>query len=290
MPSMDWDDLRYFLAVKRHGTLARAARALRINATTVGRRLAALEERVGARLFDRTPDGFVATEAGHALLPSAERMEEEALAVERRVFGSDQRLAGPIRLSTTEMIGTRFVTPHLPRFIASNPDIRVELSCSNLPVHLGRREADVALRLAKPREDNLVVKRLAQVDLSLYVARSYAEAHGRPNGGDLSGQRVILFADSRAFAIENEWIEKRLGSGRVVLRADSVSSIVSAAVAGLGVALLPRVVADTDPRLVRLDTEDAPEPRIIWQAVHRDLARSPRLRRLLDFLAEVFEA
>jgi DNA-binding transcriptional LysR family regulator len=286
---MHWDDLRYFLAVQRGGTLARAARVLRINATTVGRRLVALEERVGARLFDRTPDGYVLTRAGHELLPAAERMEAEALAIERQVSGADQRLSGTLRLSTTEMLGTRFIAPFLAKFAERHPEISVELSCSNVPVNLGRREADVALRLAKPREENLVVKRLAEIDLSLYASRGYLEAMGAPERPErsLSGQRVILFAASRAFAIENDWLEPRLSGAQVVMRSDSVSSIVSAVVSDLGIALLPRVVADADPRLVRIPTKSAPEPRVIWQAVHRDLARAPRVRALLDFLGEI---
>lgn len=164
---MNWDDLRYFLAVQRGGNLARAARALRINATTVGRRLVALEEHVGARLFDRTPEGYVLTRAGHELLPAAERMEADALAIERQVSGADQRLSGGLRLSTTEMLGTRFISPFLARFSKKHPEIRVELSCTNVPANLGRREADIALRLSRPREENLIVKRLGDVPLSL---------------------------------------------------------------------------------------------------------------------------
>ncbi|MFO0569664.1 MAG: LysR family transcriptional regulator [Polyangiaceae bacterium] len=111
---IDWDDLRVFLAVGRRGTLAKAASALGINATTVGRRLEKLEETAGARLFDRTPDGYALTSAGRDLLPRAERMEAEALALERAVRGADQREAGTVRLSVTEMLGTRFIAPHLP--------------------------------------------------------------------------------------------------------------------------------------------------------------------------------
>jgi DNA-binding transcriptional LysR family regulator len=292
MQSIDWDDFRYFLALHKQGNLARAARALRINATTVGRRLSALEEHVGARLFDRTPDGYVLTGAGHDFLPYAERMEAEAHSLERAVRGADQRIAGTVRLSTTEMLGTRFIAPQLARFAELHPEIVIDLNCTNLPVNLGRREADVALRLAKPREDNLVVKRLADIHLSLYASRDYLQRAGRPEDADegLSGHRVLLFAASRAFAIENDWFAPRLGGARVVLRSDSVSSIFSAAVAGLGIALLPDVVAGAEPALVRLATANAPEPRVIWQAVHQDLARAPRIRALLDFLAPAVAA
>jgi DNA-binding transcriptional LysR family regulator len=290
MAPIDWNDLRYFLAVHRSGTLALAARRLGINATTVGRRLTALEETTSARLFDRTPDGFRLTPAGHDLLPHAERMEAEALALERRVSGSDRRLEGVVKLSVTEMIGTRFVAPRVRRFQERHPGIILDLSCTNRPVSLGRREADIALRLLEPKEDNLVVKRLTAVDLALYASPRYLEKAGNPKRADssLEGHRVILFADARAFAVENAWLVRRMDGARAVLRSDSVSSVYSAAAAGVGIALLPRVVADADPGLVRIDTRDAPEPRTIWQAVHRDLSRTPRIRAVLEFLAEVF--
>jgi DNA-binding transcriptional LysR family regulator len=286
---IDWDDLRYLLAIHRSGTLARAASELGINATTVGRRLSTLEERVQARLFDRTPEGYVLTPVGRDLLPRAERMEAEALAAERDVHGRDQRAAGSVRLSATEMLATRFIAPHLSRFREHYPEITLELACTNHVVSLSRREADVALRLARPREENVVTRKLASVPLALYAALRYLDAHGAPRDADASlrGHSVLLFAASRMFAVENDWLAARLDDAHVALRADSVSSIYSATVAGVGIALLPRAVADRDGRLVRLDTSSAPEPRTIWQAVHTDLQRSARVRAVLAFLAQI---
>ena len=138
---LDWDDLRYFLAVQRARTLAGASAKLGINATTVGRRLTALEDRMGARLFDRTPTGYLLTAAGQDLVERAERMESEALAAERTVVGADQRRGGVVRVSVTEMLATRFVTPQLARFHDAHPEITLELNCTTRSVHLGRREA-----------------------------------------------------------------------------------------------------------------------------------------------------
>ena len=288
---LDWDDLRYFLAIHRAGTLARAAAELSINATTVGRRLTNLEERVEARLFDRTPEGYVLTLTGRDLLPRAERMEAEALGVAREVNGRDQKAAGTVRLSATEMLATRFITPHLPSFRALHPELTLELECTNRSLNLGRRETDIALRLARPREEDVVTKKLASVPLSLYASHRYLDTHGAPADPErsLRGHTAILFASSRLFAIENEWLQKRLAGAHVALRSDSVSSIYAAAIAGLGIALLPRAVASLDGRLVRLDTDTAPEPRTIWQAVHKDLVRAARIRAVLDFLAQVLE-
>jgi DNA-binding transcriptional LysR family regulator len=288
---IDWDDLRYFLAVHRHGSLAKAGAALKTNPTTVGRRLTALEERMDARLFERTPSGFVATPAGLDLLPHAERIESEMLAVERGLAGADRRLSGTVRVTATEMIATRFIAPELGSFHETYPEITMDLACTNRSVDLERREADIALRLARPAQGDLVIRKLSHVRLGLYASRDYLERRGTPTSADteLDGHDVLLFATSRAFAIENEWMERRLGSATVALRSDSVSSIYSAALVGLGIALLPRVVAEREPSLVRIPTRDEPEPRVIWQMVHRDLQKIPRIRAVLDFLARVLE-
>jgi DNA-binding transcriptional LysR family regulator len=283
---LDWDDLRYFLAVQRARTLAGASARLGINATTVGRRLSALEEQVGARLFDRTPTGYLLTASGQDLVERAERMESEALAAERSVVGADQRRGGIVRVSVTEMLATRFVAPRLASFHDTNPEITLELNCTNRSVHLGRREADIALRLSRPSEENVVTRQLAKIPLCLYAARSYVDTWGLPPDPErsLRGHRVLMFADHRGFRIENQWLDQRRDGARVVLRSDSVSSLYSAAVAGVGIGLLPRRVAENDRSLVPLETESEPEPRVIWQTVHVDLQRSARIRAVLDFL------
>jgi DNA-binding transcriptional LysR family regulator len=288
---IDWDDLRHFLAVHRHGSLAKAATALKMNPTTVGRRLTALEERMGARLFERTPAGFFATPAGHELLPHAERIEGEVLAVERELVGADRRLTGTVRVTATEMIATRFIAPELDSFRSTYPEITIDLVCTSRSLDLGRREADIALRLARPSQSDLVIRKLSHVRLALYASRGYLEARGTPSAPDttLDGHDVLLFADTRAFSIENEWMERRLDGAAVALRSDSVSSIYSAVLGGVGIALLPQVVAEREPELVRVHTRDEPEPRVIWQMVHPDLKRTPRIRAVLDFLAIALE-
>jgi len=285
----DWNDLRYFLAVQRAGTLAAAAGEAGSNATTVGRRIGALEEQVGARLFDRTPEGWLLTQTGRDLLPHAERVEREAAAVERAVVGADQRAAGSVRLATTEMLATRFIAPKLARFHGSHPEITLDLACGLRTVSLSRREADLCLRLTRPREPDVVARELLRIELSLFVSKAYAAAAGLPDRPDVSlaGHRVILFADSQAFALENQWLEARLDGGLVALRSDSVSSIYAAALAGAGIALLPTNIADHEPELVRIGATTAPEPRTVWQGVHKDLIRNARVRAVMAFLGEV---
>ncbi|RLB36999.1 MAG: LysR family transcriptional regulator, partial [Deltaproteobacteria bacterium] len=281
----DWDDVRYFLTLQRHATLAAAGAALTLDPTTVGRRLVKLEDELGARLFDRTPNGYVLTDAGHRLLPRAERIEREALGVERDVAGEDKKLEGVVRLTATEMLTTRFIAPQLRRFRERYPEIQLELQCTNLDVNLARREADIALRLARPTQEDLIIKRLSFIHLGLYASLDYLDRFGLPNES-LAGHQMILFANTPPFRRENEWIEARMDGARVALRSDSVSATYSATVGGTGIGLLPCLVADHDRHLVRVPVEGAPEPRQIWQAVHKDLRDSARIRAVLDFLGK----
>lgn len=286
---LQWNDLRVLLAVARAGTLAGAAAALRVNATTVGRRLSALEEALAVRLFDRSPDGYGLTQAGRDLLAHAERMEHEVQAAEREVSGADRRPTGVVRLVATEMLATRFLMPHLPRFLALHPQVQLEVSTTTRPIVLARGEADITVRLTRPREPDVVAQRLGAIRLALYAARSYLAACGAPERPEesLRGHRVVLFASSSAFDIENTWFATRLAGAQVVLRSDSVSAIYAATLAGLGIALLPVLVAGREPELVQLPTGLESEPRIIWQGVHRDLTKSARVQAVTDFLADV---
>jgi DNA-binding transcriptional LysR family regulator len=286
---IDWDDLRVLLAIHRTGSLAGAAASLDINPTTVGRRLSALEERAETRLFDRTPDGYVLTAAGRDILPRAERMEAEALGAEREIAGADGRLSGVVRVTVTEMLATRFIAHHLARFAARCPEITLDLWCTNAVVNLSRREADVALRLARPREPDVISKQLAAIELALYASPAYVAAHGAPADAEqgLAGHTVIGFASTPPFRRENAWFDARIEGARVAMRSDSVSSIYAATAGGLGVGLLPRAVADHDPRLVRVPTDSAPEPRVVWQAVHKDLRGSARVRAVTELFAEI---
>jgi DNA-binding transcriptional LysR family regulator len=183
---------------------------------------------------------------------------------------------------------TRFIARALPRFVERHPGLAIDFVCTSRTLSLSRGEADIALRLARPREDDVVTKKIATIELALYAAHGYLTARGAPAepNASLAGHDVLAFADTRAFSLENEWLAPRLEGARIVMRSDSVSSLYGATAAGLGVALLPRAVADLDPALARIETASAPEPRVVWMTVHRDLKDTPRIRAVLDFLSE----
>lgn len=285
---LDWDDVRHLLAVKRGGTLAAAARSLRTNATTVGRRITQLEERLGTKLFDRTNHGWTPTESCQRLFPHAERMEEEALAIARITAADDPNLSGGVHITTTEAIATHYLMPHLPRLRTLQPGIDLVLSCSERRFDLGRREADIALRLARPVEPDLVTRRLMRVELALHASADYLERRGVPTDGAFAGHDVVAFIEARGSRPENEWLAANCVGARVVLRSNNVGTVVEAIRSGLGLGLVPSLVADRDPMLVRLETPRPPTPREVWVAYHRDIEPSPRVRAVIDFLVDAF--
>ena len=172
---LEWDDLRHVLAVHREGSMTRAADALGVARTTVGRRLRQSEARLGVRLFDRTPEGLVATVAGRDLAETAVRVEEEILASEGRVLGRDAALRGPLRVSVADFIYEGYA-PIFGRFVERYPGISLTVSTTDGYVSLRRREADVAIRLGNQPDDTLVGRRIAQVHFALYAAESHHEA------------------------------------------------------------------------------------------------------------------
>ena len=169
----DWDAVRFFLELARAKTLARAARRLRVDYTTVGRRVSALERELGAKLFERTPDGFVLTDAGESIRAAAEQMEQSALAVEQRALGADRRLSGTVRVAAAESAGHAVVLPAMRELHLRHPEIRLHLQTGLARLDIARREADLALRFAPPESGDLRVRRLAPIGFALYASKDY---------------------------------------------------------------------------------------------------------------------
>jgi DNA-binding transcriptional LysR family regulator len=283
-----WDDLRHFLAVHREGNLSAAARALKVDQTTVGRRIAALEAALGARLFERTAGGFTLSEAGEAVLAQARRMEEAASAARQSVWGAEARVRGPVRLTTPEALGSRFVAPRLPALVERYPELELELLTDARVLDLGRGEADLALRMVEPTQGHLVGRRLGTVRSGLYASARYLEAHGAPPvEGGWSGHRVILSGAPGADLPDERWVKGLASGARVALRTFSINAQVAAAAAGVGIAALPCYLADAVPELRRLLPGQAVE-RDVWLALRKDLRRTARVRVVADFLADLF--
>src|SRR6266851_5549803 len=248
----DWSDLRFFLELARTGTLAAAGRKLGVDNTTVGRRLAALEHDLGSKLFARTPDGLVLTAAGEAIRTAGEEMEHAVLRGEQRALGADRKLSGQVRLATTEMLGEMVVLPALRSLHARHPQIRVDLVTGTGRLDVARREADVALRYARPESGDLVARRAGMVAFGVYASKTYLAAHGRP--------------------------------ARVVLRTNSTLMLLQAVRLGIGIGSLPCCLARPDPDLERVPAGAPAELDEVWLVVHPDVQRTSRMRAVIEAL------
>ncbi len=285
----EWNDARYFLAVHRHGSLSGAGRALRVNQSTVGRRIDAFEDALGTRLFFRTRDGYVLAPEGEVLLPRAERMESEAHAAIREVSGKESSPAGTVRLTAPDALGARFLTPILATFRRKHPEIDLELIADNRTLSLTKREADMAVRcVTRLKEPSLVARRLPALASGLYASPAYLAARGKPRFPEFSGHDFVGFEDSVGRTPEVVWLEQHAKSGRIVFKSNSTHAHVVAASHGVGLAMLPCYLADEPEHgLVRV----MPEPVLalnMWLAVHRDLQHTARVRVCADFVAAAF--
>jgi len=283
MAMADWSDLRYFLELSRSGTLAAAARKLGVDYTTVGRRLAALEQDLGAKLFERTPEGLILTEAGESIRAAAEEMEEAALLVEQRALGADRKLAGVVRVATTEMLGQVVVLPAVRALHEIQPQIRVDLATGAARLDLARREADVALRYVRPESGDLVSRRVARIAEAAYASKGYLASHPRPaQGNGLAGHDVVML-ESRALRGTRVAGEEP-SNARIVLRTSNSPSLHRAVALGIGIGGLPCYIGDADRELRRVFPDAPVEIDDLWLVVHADLTRTSRVRAVIDAL------
>jgi DNA-binding transcriptional LysR family regulator len=283
---VDWNDLRYFLAVRRAGTLAGAARALKVEHSTVSRRLTALEEALGARLFLRGPDGFTSTPAGDRLLPLAEQMEAAVGAIDRQVAGGDERVDGTVRLTVSEVF-SGFIVKRLGRLRARHPDLVVEVLTGTQALDLSRGEADLAVRIMATSDPDLTVRKIIDCGWAMYAAAGYVDGRGAPASPEaLAGHEIIGYDDTMSAVPGAQWLTKHGAGANVVLRGNSIMAALNACIAGMGLTVLPCFLADVEPTLVRLSPAVL-GTRPMFLVVHPDLARVARVRVVMDFIVEI---
>jgi DNA-binding transcriptional LysR family regulator len=281
---LDWEDVRYFVALARHGTLSATARALRVNHATVARRIASLEALIGRTLFDRRATGYLLTSEGKAVLKEANAMDEAALSVLRRLDGGTE-LSGLVRLAAGRVLAERFLIDRLRAFHERCPAIDLEVIGGSRVVSLAKREADVALRYGSPKDSELLARRVTTIAFGLYTSASYREKLN-------DGQSPVLigFDQESDFIAEAKWLTRQFGNQRFSFRTNSQTTQAAAARAGYGVALLPRyIVATHEPELVEVFLGDRLPQRDVWLLVRRDLKNVPRVTALTDHLFDVFQ-
>lgn len=278
---MNWDDLRYVLAVARSGSFARAGKQLGVDHTTVARRVEAAERSLSLRLFTRTTTGLTVTPDGERLLHSLRGIEDSVHAFQRAATSQADELEGPLRVTSPETFGVTWLAPRLAELGRRHPKLRLELMPGGTVLDLGRREAEVAVRFFRSKPQDLVVRRVADVGYGLYASRAYLRA--RPFTDGLDSHRLLSPPPDDG-SVESAWLRRLVPRPAPVFVSELSTALLAAARADAGVAVLPRYLGDPEPALQLLPVPNAPsEP--VWLTVHRDLKDAPRVRVLLDFLA-----
>lgn len=282
-----WDDLRIVLAVARAGDLRRAAEALGVNHSTMFRRLTALERSLGSKLFERLASGYRATDSGQRLLEAAERMETEALALDRDLSGRDTRLTGTVRVTASETLAFGMLAGEIARLRRAHPGIAVELMVDNRVLDLSRREADIALRAARPGQGDLFGRKLADIAWRFYAAPAYLDTRGKPRTlRDLGKHDLIGWGEASQPTKAAAWLNKNMTDGQVFgYRTGSLVNQMLAAKAGMGIALLPTYLGGGEPALTALP----PLPDLhteLWLVTHRSLKDTARVRAFMEIVGD----
>ncbi len=298
MQGWNWDDLRVFLAAHRGRSLAAAGRALGIDATTVGRRLAALEAAARTTLFQRTLAGLVPTAAADAIVEATRMMERQALLVARQITGDDTKVQGLVRLAVTDQFASHFLVDHLARLHVMHPGIELELVTSDRLADLARGDADLALRFSPPGKaiplasgaSEVLAQKVGSVAVAVFASARYLAANGAPSGAyDLDGRDVVIPRASASFFPGAQWFRAAEARGKVVLRTDGLTGMAAATAAGLGLSALPVFMTLRYPHLTRIGKRTAVDERDVWLLVAADLRRVARVAAVREFLVQVLK-
>jgi molybdate transport repressor ModE-like protein len=287
----DWNDLRAFLAVGRGGSTLAAAKALKVNQTTVARRIEALEAALGLKLFERGQGGSRLTEAGQALIVEAEAVERACEGFGHQARALQRGMTGSLRVTVNEAMANVFVAPALADFRRLYPDIKVEMIVGDDFLDLEKGEADVAIRGTTTLEDSsLVGRKLADVPWAVYCGRAYAVEHGFPATPEEMNDHWLIGGDGRLAGMPGlVWMQEHAPRGEVHTKSSTLTNLVVAVRSGLGIAPLPMLIADHEPDMVRC-FELADFPSMTYVLTRADMRDVPRVRAFIDFLVPHFTA
>ena len=285
---IDWNDLRYFVAVAREGSTLSASRALRVSQTTVARRIAALEQALGFPIFEKRQAGYALTPAGQDLLSRAEDVERSANRFVEAASGQARDLKGTVKLTTEDIYAQGLLAPILRELHDRHPEIVIELDTSQKVVDLGSGAADIALRSSSSEQPaGLVGRRLCIDDWTLYCSRDYASRNGAPTSlEELRHHPIVGGGGGNLWRHYEAWLKSLGLEDQVAMHHATSTGLLSAVRSGFGIAVLPCVVADGDPELLRCLDPRTEHGRVLWLLTHERVRHAPRVRAVIDFLYE----
>ncbi|MCP4186912.1 MAG: LysR family transcriptional regulator [Gammaproteobacteria bacterium] len=284
----DWNDLRFFLELSRQGKLVRAASRLHVDHTTVSRRITALEKQLDVRLFDKSPRGYQLTDAGLRLLPMAEEIEARSNRLYQDIAGKDARLSGTVRVSVPEALGSQVIAPRIAEFRQLHPDIEIELVAETRRISLSKREADIAINLARPESGRLIAWKLVDYQLKLYGEQDYLQTHTPINSiDDLTQHAFVSYIDDLIEMPELRFFESTIKNANVVFRSTNVSAQFNAILNGTGLGLVHCFMAQRQSKLQLILPEKICVDRSYWLLVHEDLRHVARVDAVCGFLTQV---
>jgi DNA-binding transcriptional LysR family regulator len=275
--------MRIVLAICRAGSLTGAAKALKLNKSTVFRQINAVEKKMGVRFFERVQQGYVMTEAGEFVMHAAARMEEEALTLERELLGKDFRLQGDIRLTAPEGITIHMLAPVIASFCKKHPDIRVQVEITNMPLELTRREADLAVRVTNKPPDTSLGRCIGEFNFCAYASPRYLKKHLTTV---LSEHNWVTILDETDWLIPIIWKKKERARDKIVFSSSLTMAAISAAKQDMGVILLPCFMGDMENGLNRVGQPIKELRSELWVLTHPDLRHTARVRALMTFIYE----
>lgn len=287
MRDLDWNDLQAFLAVVRAGRLTAAAQAMRVDHSTLSRRITGLEAALKTRLFERRPAGYVPTAAGERLVAEAEAVESILIGMRAKLTDQVLGLAGSVRIGTPEGFGTYFLTPQMIHFCARHRELQVELVANPRTVSLSKREADIGIMMARPEEGRLHATRLTDYEMGLYASRHYLARHAPiASRADIRQHAFIGYIDDLLPTAAHGYVAELDKALNPQMRMSNIITQLVAAASGGGLCMLPCFMAGTSADLVRLLPEEIAITRSYWLVIHSDVRELARVRAVIDFIAE----
>jgi DNA-binding transcriptional LysR family regulator len=283
MQQINWDSLRYVLAVAKMRSISAAARSLGVNRSTVLRRINQFQSELNCRLFEPTDSGYILTVEAEKLIEAAQDIEATIFNVQRQIAGQELKLEGELRVTTTDSFMSTIVGPHLSSFYEKHPNIIVELVVTNSILDLNRRDADIAIRPTRVPDPHLEGRKICNLDFGLYASSEYL---AQTKNVDLFDKRWVGFDASLESTPPGIWFTSKVKNKSICMRCDSFVSIKIAASNSVGVALLPTMLGENDKNLVRLDYNIQELSIGLWLLTHPDLYRSARVHAFFDHFSD----